>query len=59
MRKKKKTAENTNSWKLNMLLNNQWIVERLKEEIKRYLKTNDNEDMTIFGLSMGHKQKQF
>ena len=27
-----------------MLLNNQWITEEIKEEIKRYLKTNDNED---------------
>ena len=39
---KKKTAKNTNSWKLNnMLLNNQWITEEIKEEIKRYLETND------------------
>ena len=27
-----------------MLLNNQWIIEKIKEEIKRYLETNDNED---------------
>ena len=34
----KKTAKNTNSWKLNnMLLNNQWIIEEIKEEIKRYI----------------------
>ena len=31
---KKKTAKNTNTWKLNnMLLNNQWITEEIKEEI--------------------------
>ena len=42
---KKKIAKNTNSWKLNnMLLNNQWIIEEIKEEIKRYLETNGNED---------------
>ena len=47
----KKQQKNTNSWKLNnMLLNNQWIIEEIKEEIKRYLETNDNEDTTIQNL---------
>ena len=32
---KKKTIKNTNTWRLNnMLLNNQWIIEEIKEEIK-------------------------
>ena len=30
-----------------MLLNNQWIIEKIKDEIKRYIETNDNEDTTI------------
>ena len=30
-----------------MLLNNQWISEVIKEKIKKYLETNDNEDTTI------------
>ena len=31
---KKKTARNTNTWRLNnMPLNNQWITEEIKEEI--------------------------
>ena len=31
---KKKTAKNTNTWRLNnMLLNNQWLTEEIKEEI--------------------------
>ena len=30
-----------------MLLNNQWISEEIKEEIKRYIETNENEDITI------------
>ena len=48
---KKKTAKNTNTWRLNnMLLNNQWITEEIKEEIKRYLETNDNEDTIIQNL---------
>ena len=33
-----------------MLLNNQWITEEIKEEIKKYLETNDNEHMTIQNL---------
>ena len=48
---KKKTANkqtNRNTWRLNnMLLNNQWITAEVKEEIKKYLETNDNEDMKI------------
>ena len=27
-----------------MLLNNQWVTEEIKEEIKKYLETNDNEN---------------
>ena len=33
-----------------MLLNNQWITEEIKEKIKKYLETNDNENMTIQNL---------
>ena len=29
-----------------MLLNNKWITEEIKEEIKKYLAANDNEDTT-------------
>ena len=29
-----------------MLLNNQEITEKIKEEIKKYLETNDNENTT-------------
>ena len=30
-------------WRLNnMLLNNQWITEEIKEEITKYLKTDEN-----------------
>ena len=28
-----------------MMLNNQWITEEIKQEIKKYLEANDNEDM--------------
>ena len=33
-----------------MLLNNQWITEEIKEEIKIYLAANDNEDTTLQNL---------
>ena len=43
-----KTAKNTNTRRTNnMLLNNQWITEKIKEEIKKYLEANDNEDKTL------------
>ena len=29
---------------------NQWVNEEIKMEIKKYLETNDNEDMTIQNL---------
>ena len=33
-----------------MLLNNQWIIEEIKKEIKRYIETNDNEHTTTQNL---------
>ena len=33
-----------------MLLNNQEIIEEIKEEIKKYLETNDNENTTAQNL---------
>ena len=42
---KKKSVKNKNTWRLNnTLLNNQEITEEIKEEIKKYLETNDNEN---------------
>ena len=44
---KKKTEKYTKAWKLNgMLLNNEWVNNEIKEEIKRYLETNENENTT-------------
>ena len=46
-----KNVKNTNTWRLNnMLLTNQEITEEIKEEIKKYLETNDNENTTIQNL---------
>ena len=42
---RKKFVKNTNTWRLkNTLLNNQEITEEIKDEIKKYLQTNDNEN---------------
>ena len=48
---REKNIKNINTWKLNnTLLNNQEITEEIKEEIKKYLETNYNENMTIQNL---------
>ena len=47
----KKKLQKTNTWRLNnMLINNQWITQEIKEEIKKYLETNDNGDTTTQNL---------
>ena len=47
----KKTVKNTNTWGLNnTLLNNQEITEEIKEEIKKYLEINDNENTATQNL---------
>ena len=41
----KKYIKNTNTWRVNnTLLNKQEITEEIKEEIKKFLETNDNEN---------------
>ena len=48
---RKKSVKNTNTWRLNnTLLKNQDITEEIKEEIKKYLETNDNENMMTQNL---------
>ena len=48
---REKNIKNTNTWRLNStLLNNQEIPEEIKEEIKKYLETNDNENTMIQNL---------
>ena len=44
---KKKTIRNTNIWSLNNTFkNNQQVTEKIKREIKKFLETNDNGNMT-------------
>ena len=48
---REKNVKNTNTWRLNnTLLNNQEITEEIKEKIKKYLETNDNENTMIQNL---------
>ena len=47
----KNTEKHAETWKLNnMLLNNEWVNKKIKEEIKRYLETNENVDTTTQNL---------
>ena len=48
---KKKAVRNTNTWILNnRFLNNQQVTEEDKRETKKFLETNDNENMTTQNL---------
>ena len=48
---KKKAVRNTNLWRLySMFLNNQQVTEEIKREIKNFLETNGNENMTTQNL---------
>ena len=50
-KKKKKTVRNTNIWRLNnTFVNNQQVTEEIKREIRKFLETNDNENMTTQNL---------
>ena len=42
---RKKKGKKQTTWKLNNMLLNQWITEEIKDEIKKYLETNENENM--------------
>ena len=51
MNQRGKNVKNTNTRRLNnTLLNNQEITEEIKEEIKKYLETTDNENTMIQNL---------
>ena len=41
----KENGKNTNMWRLNnMLLKNQWVNEKIKEEIRKHFETNENKN---------------
>ena len=48
---KEKTVKNTGTWRLNnMFLSNEQVTEEIKEQIKKFLETNDNENVTTQNL---------
>ena len=48
---KEKSVRNTNTWRLNnTFLNKQQVIEEIKREIKKFLETNNNENMTTQNL---------
>ena len=50
LRIQKLTQNHTASWKLNWLLNVDWISNEMKAEIKKFFKTNENKDTTYQNL---------
>ena len=56
---KKKTVRNTHTWRLNSaFLNNQQVTEEIKKEIKKFLETNDSENMTTQNLCRKSSSKR-
>ena len=48
---KGKSPKNSKSWRLNsMLLNNAWVKNEIREEIRNFLETNENELTTTQNL---------
>jgi hypothetical protein len=48
---KNNSKKPANNWKLNStLLNDQWVIDEIKKEIKRFLEINENENMTYQNL---------
>ena len=61
---KQKSVRNTNTWRLHYtFLNNQQVTEEIKREIKKFLETNDNENITTRkhnnSKTYAMQQKQF
>ena len=48
---KEQTPKHSNTWRLNnMLLNNEWVKNEIREEIKKFLERNENELTTTQNL---------
>jgi hypothetical protein len=48
---KNKDKKHAKSWKLNnSLLNKQWVIDEIKEEIESFLEVNENENTTYWNL---------
>ena len=48
---KRKVGKNSNTWRLkNTLLKNEWVNQEIKEEFKKFMETNENENTTVQNL---------
>jgi hypothetical protein len=48
---KNNRKKHTNNWKLNnTFLNDQWVIDEIKQEIKKFLEVNENENTTYRNL---------
>ena len=48
---KKKFGKTTNTWRLkDILLKNEWSNQEVKEEIKKYMEANENDNTTMQNL---------
>ena len=48
---KKKFGRISNTWRLkSILLKDEWVNQKIREELKRFMETNENEDTTIQNL---------
>ena len=48
---KEKTQNHSNSWRLNsVILNKEWVKNEIKEEIKKFLETNENKHTIVQNL---------
>ena len=54
---KKKFGRNLNTWRLkSILLKDERVNQEIREELKRFMETNENEDTTVQNLWMQQKQ---
>jgi hypothetical protein len=51
LKNKRSLRKHSNTWRLNnTLLKNQWVTEEIREEIKKFLESNENENTTYQNL---------
>ena len=51
LNQKRKLGKNPNAWRLNSILpKNEWVNQEIKEELKNFMETNDNENTMVQNL---------